>query len=105
MLKKRLAEYVEARAKMKELDARQKRAVKEIAELLAKEGVAFDESSVEFEGFRLTEVGGETSTIDKRAIMSAYDLTPEEFEAAFVTKKAKKRYLKITAPGEREGEE
>jgi hypothetical protein len=104
MLKTRLDEVAKMKAQAKELDAAIKRRTGEIEELLTKAG--HDNAlnnGVEFEGYKLKRVGGETSTLDKKELMKVFDLSPEELDAFYV-KKPKKSYVKITAPGA-EGEE
>lgn len=106
MLLTRLEELAKLKERMKADKAAADRKVKEITEILGKAGVsdeALDEG-VEYEGYKFTRVGGTTKSTDEKAIMSTYDLSPEEFEAAFVTRKPKKKYIKITAPGEKDDE-
>jgi hypothetical protein len=49
------------------------------------------------DGFLLTLVKGQSSSLDKKALMKRYSITPAGW-AEFVKKKDKKPYLKVTTP-------
>lgn len=99
MLDTRLNEHAKLSKQINELEAAKKRKAAEIEELLIREGQdAALNDGVEFEGFKLKRVKGETSTLNKKELMSAFDLSVKELEA-FYDRKPKKAYLSITPPG------
>lgn len=105
MMLARCEEFAKLDREIKEREGRQERIKKELAELAAKAG--FDDTlddGVEIHGHRIKRVKGTNRTLDTKALMKAVGIDKEELDA-FYDEKPKKAYLKITAPGKRDGEE
>ena len=103
MLSARCEENARLAKQAKDIKARQARIQKEVEELLTKagqDGALADGLTID--GHRIKRVGGTTRTLDKMALLQVLDITPEELDA-FYDEKPKRAYLKITAPGERDG--
>lgn len=98
-LLKQLRAYAEVRAQEKEFKKERERITGVIRELREATG----EGSLQLEGFTTTDVGGETSklSVDKLLALGVSKAWIEEA----TTRKPKKRYEKITLPGESEDDE
>lgn len=102
MLKKRCEEHASLAKAIKDAKGRQERIKGEIEELFQKEGYgAALMDGTELAGHRIKMVCGETSDFDRIGFMKHHGLSQEDFDA-FTSKKPKKPYIKVTAPGEKE---
>jgi hypothetical protein len=105
MLKARCEEHAAIGKKIAELKSRQGRIQGEVEELFTKaeqEAALADGTTID--GFKVKRVCGTSKKLDKMALISALDITPEELEA-FFEEKANKPYIRITAPGQRSEDE
>lgn len=102
MLKARFEEHVRLAHEIAERTSRQDRLKKEVEELFAKDGqeAALDAGTT-LDGFKVKRVTGTQSTLNKKDLMQAFDLTPDELDA-FYDVKPKRPHIKITAPGQKD---
>jgi hypothetical protein len=105
MLKARIEEHVRLAAEIKERKSRQERIQKEVEELFVKGGqdAALAEGTA-IDGYKVKRVCGTTKRLDKMALITALDITPEELDA-FFEEKANKPYVRISAPGAKDRDE
>lgn len=105
MLVTRCEEYTTLGREIKDRKERQSRIVKEIDTLFTKEkqGQALvDGTSID--RYRVKLVTGKTKKFDKLGFMKKHGLTNEDF-AEFEEEVDKKPYIKVSAAGEKDGDE
>jgi len=104
MLKARCEEHAKIATEIKERKSRQERICTEVEDLFAKaDQLDALDNGTEIDGHKVKKVRGDTSTLDKMALMQAVGLTPSDLDAFYDTK-PKKAYIKISKAGERDEE-